>query len=310
MPQATTETTIESRLDQLEASRNRDRFLWISAFIFGGFVIWAFLALASDVPDLIEALGGRNAQRFFDELVPYPVRQSDSWADLGPWAAELFAEHGASAVTGTFGIATIGIMIAAAAAALISPIAASTLATAHPYGLFHGNSPAPIRVGWGIVRGISRALFLLTRAIPEYIYAFLLLSIFGPSLWALILALAIHNIGILGRLGSEVIENFPAGTSSAQMMVGGTRTQAVVSAIFPASLNRVLVYFFYRWETCVREATVLGLVGIPSLGLLIDEARARLYYDEMFFFVLLGAALVFAGDITSNIVRTRLREAA
>jgi len=238
MQSAPTARALESRLDQLERARPRDRFLWLSSLVFGGLVVWAFVALAPDVPDLLEALQGRNAQRFFDELVPYPVRQSGSWSGLWPWASALFAEHGRSAASGTFGIATIGIMISAAAAALISPIAAATLATPHPYDLYHGTSQRTAKFAWSGTRALARALFLLTRAIPEYIYAFLLLSIFGPSLWALILALAIHNIGILGRLGSEVIENFPAATSSAQMMVGGTRSQSSPRAQMAATSVR------------------------------------------------------------------------
>ncbi len=57
-------------------------------------------------------------------------------------------------------------------------------------------------------------------------------------------------------------------------------------------LGRFLVFFFYRWETCVREATVLGFVGVGSLGLFIQDARARDLYDEMMVLVLAGAGLV------------------
>jgi ABC-type phosphate/phosphonate transport system permease subunit len=43
---------------------------------------------------------------------------------------------------------------------------------------------------------------------------------------------------------------------------------------------------------------------------LIDEAKTRLYYDDMVLYVLLGAALVFAGDMVSDLVRRRLRGSA
>ncbi|MCH9647651.1 MAG: hypothetical protein K0U98_05385 [Deltaproteobacteria bacterium] len=38
------------------------------------------------------------------------------------------------------------------------------------------------------------------------------------------------------------------------------------------ALAALLLYFFYRWETSVRDATVLGLLGISSLGHWIVDA--------------------------------------
>ncbi len=75
-------------------------------------------------------------------------------------------------------------------------------------------------------------------------------------------------------------------------------------------LPRFLLFFFYRWETCVREATVLGMLGIVSLGYWIVDTRARNHYDEMFFFVLLGAGIVLVGDLVSAVAREVVRRAA
>lgn len=54
-------------------------------------------------------------------------------------------------------------------------------------------------------------------------------------------------------------------------------------------LGKWLLYFFYRWESCIREATVLGMLGISSLGFWVRETRARDWHDEMLLFVLLGS---------------------
>ena len=77
----------------------------------------------------------------------------------------------------------------------------------------------------------------------------------------------------------------------------------------PLAANRFLLYFFYRFETCVREATVLGMLGVVSLGYWIQDARAKQFYDEMVVFVGLGALLVLTADIASAIVRRALRRA-
>ena len=48
------------------------------------------------------------------------------------------------------------------------------------------------------------------------------------------------------------------------------------------------------------------MLGVLSLGSLIDDANTRLYYDDLVLYVLLGAALVFAGDMVSGKGRSDL----
>ena len=148
---------------------------------------------------------------------------------------------------------------------------------------------------------------MIARAMPEFILAFLLLGVFGPTVWPLILALAIHNGGILLRLGAEVVDNLPEGSRAVIHAQGGSKSSLVLASLLPESFNRLILFLFYRWESCIREATVLGMLGILSLGSLISDARALFYYDEMMLWVALGAALVFVGDLTSDWVRARLR---
>ena len=112
------------------------------------------------------------------------------------------------------------------------------------------------------------------------------------------------------RLGSEVVDNRINGAAELILAQGGSRRATFLGALLPESFNRFVLLLFYRWETCIREATVLGMLGVLSLGSLIDEAKTRLYYDDMVLYVLLGAALVFAGDMVSDLVRRRLRGSA
>jgi phosphonate transport system permease protein len=139
--------------------------------------------------------------------------------------------------------------------------------------------------------------------------AFLLLAVLGPTAWAAVLALAIHNLGILGRLNAETVENLPSRVPRALRALGAGRLQIAATALLPASMPRFLLYFFYRWETCVREATVLGMLGIVSLGYWIEDARARHHYDQMMLLVVLGAVLVVVGDAVSAVARRIVRRA-
>ena len=91
---------------------------------------------------------------------------------------------------------------------------------------------------------------------------------------------------------------------------GSSRLQCYFASYVPVSFNRFLMYLFYRWETCVREATILGMLGFASLGLQIHLARNLFRaYDEMLFYVLLGAAVIFIGDLISFFLRRALTKA-
>ncbi|MGB0993614.1 MAG: PhnE/PtxC family ABC transporter permease, partial [Akkermansiaceae bacterium] len=259
------------------------------------------------------AYGKSHSERmeiFVKKLTPAPVKASHNWNDALPWAKNLWLEHGKEALINTVALASAAIVLSAIAAWFFLPWASRALAKAHPLGMFGGQRRGLGKLLWKIIGMGSRGLFIVTRAIPEYIYAFLLIGLLGLSAWPLVIALALHNFGILGRLWGEVMEN--QSTTNAQQILqsGGTRWQGYLSSYMPESFNRFLMYLFYRWETCVREATVLGMLGFASLGLHIDLARNfSREYDAMLFYVLLGAAVVFIGDFISIFIRRGLRKA-
>lgn len=306
MDEATPDSRLQ-RVAELRRGRSRSWLLRLSAVgvILLGWWAWS----VGDIHESI--LSGEqkraNLKRFLGKLTPAPVRDSRDWSQAKPWIKEQLTEGGGlKAVATTFGLATVAASLSGLFALLLLPAAARNLATAQPLGLRSG-AAQPLRWLWVLLRTVTQGLFVFTRAMPEYVLGFLIISILGPDPWTLVLALAVHNFGILGRLGSEVIENSPSDAGRTIIAHGGGRLGAYLAALLPESFNRMVVYFFYRWETCVREATVLGMLGIASLGLLITEAQAGRAFDRMVFFVLCGALIVLAGDLLSAFVRRTLR---
>ena len=109
----------------------------------------------------------------------------------------------------------------------------------------------------------------------------------------------------------RTIENQPPETPSALRGLGASRAKIYFNDLVPNAMPRWLVYFFYRWETCVREAAIIGMLGVSSFGYFIfKEARPRDLYDVMIYFTLLGAALVFVADLISALIRWRLRRSS
>jgi len=246
---------------------------------------------------------------FVEKLIPQPVRDGNSWAEATPWAQQLWHEPGKEALINTTAMATTAVVISALCAWLFLPWANRSLANARPLNIFSGKVSRLRTALWQSLGLCTRGIFLITRAIPEYIYAYLLIGLLGISAWPLVIALALHNFGILGRLWGEVMENQSPTAARQLLQSGGSRFQSYLQSTMPEVFNRFLMYLFYRWETCVREATILGMLGFASLGLHINLARNfSRAYDEMFFYVVLGVIVIFIGDFISIFLRRGLRK--
>jgi phosphonate transport system permease protein len=115
----------------------------------------------------------------------------------------------------------------------------------------------------------TRGLLNLLRAVPELVWAGLLLIAAGLGPFAGTLALAVHTTGVLGRLFAEAIENAPPGPGAALRTQGVGKGRVFLYATLPQVLPQLLSYTLYRWENNIRAAAVLGVVGAGGLGQLL-----------------------------------------
>ncbi len=292
------------RVQHLRKHRPQNRPLQISAAIFLSLAIFSLWHLDLQWGRLFASSSEPGLLRFLNQDIrPHVTRQPGwTWTDLTGWLAEVLMSYGLRATWGTFLLATAAMGLAGFAGLLLAPFAARTLTVSDPYvGPNRNNQP------W--LSTLVRSLCLALRALPEYVLGFLLLALLSGATWPAVLALAMHNAGILGRLFGDSLEDVTTAPMRS-LAAGGSRPSGLLLfGAAPQAFSRWLAYFFYRFETCVREATVLGMLGISSLGYLLMEARARNRYDELFFFILLGALLVLAGDLVSGLVRRVVRRA-
>ncbi|MBX2799023.1 MAG: ABC transporter permease subunit [Myxococcales bacterium] len=288
--------------EQLRRSRPRRPFVAVSAMAFAALVLGSWAA-----PELRDGgfgtSGGANLGRFLQEIRPH----TSAAGGLGPWLADLFDATTLAAVADTVALAITSIALASALGFVGGLLAARTLTTPQPY-LQGARAPSwPQRAALTTLRTASRALLVITRALPEYLWAFLLVLLLGLGPWPALIALALHNAGILGRLWAELVEDVEPAAARTLRALGASRGQIALSALWPTLRGRYALYVLTRWESAIRESTVIGLLGIVSLGWLIRDARARTHYDEMMVYVVLGALLVIVGDALSAVLRARLR---
>jgi phosphonate transport system permease protein len=144
------------------------------------------------------------------------------------------------------------------------------------------------------------------RAIPELVWATLLLISAGLGPFAGTLALALHTAGVLGRLYAEALENAPKGPAMALRAQGVGSGRVFFYATLPTILPQVMSYTLYRWENNIRAAAVLGVVGAGGLGQLL-AFHLSLFQMHKTATVLLGMiGMVACVDALSQQLRKRL----
>jgi phosphonate transport system permease protein len=142
-------------------------------------------------------------------------------------------------------------------------------------------------------RGPTRALLNLLRAVPELVWAGLLLIAAGLGPFAGTLALAAHTTGVLGRLFAETLENAPPGPGAALRTQGVGKGLVFLYATLPQVLPQLLSYTLYRWENNIRAAAVLGVVGAGGLGQLLAFHMGLFHMAKTA--TVLGAMLLLVG---------------
>ena len=154
---------------------------------------------------------------------------------------------------------------------------------------------------------LARLGLLMARAIPAPILAFVILLGMLPGMWPGVLALALHNFGILGRLMAEVNENLPEGPLRGLRSLGASAGGVIFYGILPANLARFLAYSLYRWEVCLRETVIVGLVGVGGLGRVMTEQLSSFDYGGLAATLLVFMLLTTIVDFVSGHLRAAFR---
>jgi len=164
--------------------------------------------------------------------------------------------------------------------------------------------PAAGRFG-GPLQSVARLLLNALRAIPELVWAALMVLAAGLGPNAGTLALALHTAGVLGRLFAEALENTPAAPAKAIRLQGGSQLLAFCYGTLPNLWPQLLAYSLYRWENNIRMASVLGFVGAGGLGQMLYVNLSLFQEAQASSVILAMLLLVLAVDSFSSWSRQR-----
>jgi len=164
--------------------------------------------------------------------------------------------------------------------------------------------PAAGRVGLPAQAG-ARLLLNALRAIPELVWAALMVLAAGLGPNAGTLALALHTTGVLGRLFAEALENTPAAPTEALRLAGSDRIAAFCYGTLPSLWPQLVAYTLYRWENNIRMASVLGFVGAGGLGQMLYMSLSLFQEAQAATVILAMLMMVLVVDATSGWMRMR-----
>jgi phosphonate transport system permease protein len=143
---------------------------------------------------------------------------------------------------------------------------ALAVAFAVPFGLLCAENIAP----WWVVQPCRR-LMDLCRSINELVFAMIFVAAVGLGPFAGVLALFVHTTGILAKLFAEAVEASDPRPVEGIRATGANVLEEIVYGVIPQVMPLWISYALYRFESNVRAASVVGLVGAGGIGLVIWE---------------------------------------
>jgi len=144
------------------------------------------------------------------------------------------------------------------------------------------------------------------RAINEIVFALLFVVAVGLGPFAGVMALFIHNLGVVAKLFSEAVESIDPRPVEGIRVTGAVRVQEVIFGVIPQVMPMWSSFTLYRLETNVRSATTLGIVGAGGIGQTLYESIRSFQYGETAAQIIIVVATVMVLDMISSRIRATL----
>lgn len=246
---------------------------WLKARLIPLYLIIAYFLL----PDS-QATGGSYFWQFISQDIWPRSLLEGRWQDALLWYQKQFTQLALPGIGQTLLLTQLALVLTAILTLVFYPTSSRLL----------------VGKKWRIA---GSAFLLVMRSTPEMMLAFILLLVFGPSGLPAVIALAVHNAGLIGYLlarYSDVLILNPDAPKGINRYFYN-----ITPRIYP----QFLALLFYRWEVILRESAIMGILGISTLGFYIDSAFEDMRFDKAFFLILITALLNILVDMLSRRIR-------
>ena len=154
----------------------------------------------------------------------------------------------------------------------------------------------------------TRQVLNIARGINEIILALIFVAAVGLGPFAGVIALAIHGAGMLGKFFAESIEEIDQGPIEALRATGAGSLQVIIYGVMPQVITAWIAVCLYRFETNLRQATVLGMVGAGGIGFELVGSMKLFQYKDTAMCILVIVVMVMTADYVSNKLRAYIQQ--
>ena len=141
-----------------------------------------------------------------------------------------------------------------------------------------------------------------------------MLTVFGQVLLLFIFAVAGYILartgrvspsqsGVLSKLLSEAVEAIEPGPVEGIRATGANKLEEILYGVLPQVMPLLISYSLYRFESNVRSATVVGMVGAGGIGVTLWEAIRGFQFQQTCALMVLIIVTVSLLDFLSQRLR-------
>jgi phosphonate transport system permease protein len=178
---------------------------------------------------------------------------------------------------------------------------ALAVVAAIPFSILASSNVCP----WWVVQPVRR-LMDACRAINEIVFALMFTVAVGLGPFAGVMALFVHNLGVISKLFSETVEAIDPRPVEGIRSAGAGRVEEVIYGIIPQVTPLWSSLTLYRLETNVRSATTLGFVGAGGIGQTLIQSIQAFHYGETAMQIIIIVVTVVVLDVISARLRKSL----
>jgi phosphonate transport system permease protein len=158
---------------------------------------------------------------------------------------------------------------------------------------------------WWVHQPVRRVLDTC-RAINEMVFALLFVVAVGLGPFAGVLALWVHTTGVLAKLFSEAVEAIDPQPVEGIRATGAHPLHEIAYGVLPQVMPLWVSYALYRFESNVRSASVVGMVGAGGIGMVLWDVVRGFQYAQTAAVLILLALTVTVIDLLSALLRKHM----
>ena len=156
---------------------------------------------------------------------------------------------------------------------------------------------------------VFRIIIIIIRTIPAFVYAILFVFL-SPSpniIFAGVLALGIHSIGMLGKLTYEKLDSIDLSSRKALEVMGSSRILSTRWSLIKEAIPAILSNAIYRIEINFKSTVEIGAVGASAFGQQVaiysgDPTR----FSELSAYLIVTIFIILILEQISNALRKKI----